>query len=117
MILAQKILREAAEIVRQRGWTRGTFQAGDDSVCALGALRLAAFGTATPKAGLLVLSGHPNKVAYDRARRKLQKTMLEQLEGSCFLANRGIMCLNDRAVQSGEELIGYMEKAANNLDA
>jgi hypothetical protein len=118
MKTAAEVAREAAEVVRDRGWTRGAWS-DIRGVCAVGGLRIAAFGV--PMAGSL--SNRPNWEAYLRAKKMLTKVMIEQLASDDYLVvgiigagHRGLTVMNDKLVRSGEELAGYMEKAAAKLE-
>jgi hypothetical protein len=104
-----QIARQAATIVRERGWVRYALENSEGRVCALGGLRAAAFGTVFGKA-----RGRPNLEAYETAKRTLVKVMVEQITG--VPANYGLASMNDNMVGSGEELAGYMEKAAAKLE-
>jgi hypothetical protein len=105
-----QIARQAAIIVRERGWTRYALENSEGRVCALGGLRAAAFGAAEVHG----VRGRPNWEAYETAKRTLVKVMVEQITG--VPANYGLTTMNDNMVGSGEELAGYMEKAAAKLE-
>ncbi len=103
------VARQAADVIRERGWVAYELEDSRGHVCALGGLRVAAFGAAESAH----VHRHTNWHAYRSARDMLAKVMREQLD----LAGRfGIGTMNDQFVHSGEELIGYMEKAAARLE-
>lgn len=106
----EQILRGGAEVLKEKGWTRGDYEAldGSGSVCALGALRYAAWGSTSIS---YALDREPGE-SYRQACKILRKVMIEQLEHDWVIPH-----MNDELVRSGEELIGYMVKAANNLEA
>ena len=108
-----EVLRKAAEEIRTRGWHQGEYIASDsDAVCALGALRIATWGTVYPM-------GPEGYGQYVRCAGKLREVLAEQFpeHAETNSAQLYVPTINDEVCESADEMIGYLEKAAGRLEA
>ncbi len=105
-------LRQAAIEIQQRGWTQGTIRNDAGNVCAVGALHYAVFGK------LSSTSEWADCKIWRDAKQALWDVLIEQYSLEPWRQSQGIAIgfVNDKLVQSAEELISCMEKAATRLE-
>jgi hypothetical protein len=105
-----KLYTDAAEVIRKQGHAKGTLGREHGPVCLLGALNVAAFGSATNWGAEVDLMD-----AWNLAGEQLAKHLPEKLSPAVAtvpnLLNR-IVTWNDEAERTPDDVINLFERAA-----
>jgi hypothetical protein len=97
---ATTILRDSIKVLKRLGWTKHTYQNAKGNVCAVGAMRVAAYGTTQD------LAMH-SKSEYLKARKMVQ-AVVEKRSGE----PKGIGNYNDHTARSVDDIISLFEEAS-----
>lgn len=101
-----RLARKAAAIINDRGWIRGSLQNADGNVCIMGAMGIAWNG---------------NAISYTKSLPNASRTLgvyfhdsvPEHGQVTTFFAAE---TFNDQVFESKEEVISWLNKAADHLD-
>jgi hypothetical protein len=104
-----RLARKAADVINDRGWTKGTREQHDGSVCAIGALSIAFNGNPNS------LRNESSTVLGDWFKTHYPKVLWPGLLSN-DPGNHHIEWYNDSLFESKEEAVTWLRKAADDLD-
>jgi hypothetical protein len=114
----RKVLVRAAEVIRERGWTRYELESARGSVCMLGALNMASFGVSEPPSWWTTGVHADPKITLvvEQAQEKLAETLRRHvrkpINGDEDEVSDQISTFNDDRCRSKQRVISLLLEAA-----